>query len=95
MAKDTKRYVMNTKRKGMQMAKDTKRYVVYLEPDDTEFVREFLDAAKIKGGLSGYLNGHIKTTAKTLRAAGWKPGYELSYAKVIKIGLKGMMQEPA
>ena len=77
------------------MAKDTKRYVVYLEPEETEFVREFLDSAKIKGGISGYLNGYIKTTAKTLRAAGWKPGHELTYAKAIKIGLKGMMQEPA
>ena len=74
---------------------DYKGYKVYLTTEDAEYVKEFLEAAKIKGGLSGYVNSYIETTAKTLRAAGWKPGNELTYAKAIKIGLKGMMQEPA
>jgi hypothetical protein len=75
--------------------KTKKRYVVYLDEENTEFVREFLTSCKIRGGISGYLNGYLETTAKTLRAAGWKPGHELTYSKAIKIGLKGMMQEPA
>jgi hypothetical protein len=76
-----------------KMAK--KKYQVYLEEEETEFVKEFLNASKIKGGLSGYLNGYLETTAKTLRAAGWKAGNELTYAKAFKIGLKGIMQDPA
>jgi hypothetical protein len=72
-----------------------KKYQLYLEEDDTEFVKEFLDACKLKGGLSGYVGGYMKTTAKTLRASGWKPGKELTYAKAMKIALNGVTQSPA
>lgn len=79
----------------MEQKEETRGYKVYLNPDNTEYVREFLESCKMKGGMSGFLDEYIETTAKTLRAAGYQPGQKLTYAKAIRIGLKGLTQNPA
>jgi len=75
--------------------KEKDRYTVYLDKENADFVRAFLNDAKIKGGLSGLMDGYLQTMAITLRASGYKPGSSLSYAQVIKFGLKGLTQSPA
>jgi hypothetical protein len=78
-----------------KQTEEIKGYKVYLNEKNTEYVREFLESCKMKGGMSGFLDEYIDTTAKTLRAAGYQPGQKLTYAKAIRIGLKGLIQQPA
>jgi hypothetical protein len=79
----------------MQMAvENKKRYVVYLDEETTEYVKAFLDTTRNKGGLSGLVEGYLTTMAKTLRASGYRPGQKLTAAKLLRIGVNGLKQQP-
>jgi hypothetical protein len=72
-----------------------KRYVVYLDEENTEYVKAFIDTTKHKGGLSGLIDGYLSTMATVLKASGYKPGDKLTAAKLLKVGIRGMKQMPA
>lgn len=74
--------------------KGKKMYSIYLDEDDAEFLKAFLEKTKNKGGLSAVMNGHLRTMCKTLRAAGYNPNKKLTVAKLLRIFKEGITQEP-
>jgi hypothetical protein len=74
--------------------KNKERYTVYLDPDNTEYVKSFLETTKNKGGLSGLVDSYLATMANTLRVSGYQPGQKLTAAKLLKIGINGLKQQP-
>lgn len=72
-----------------------KRYAVYLDEENTEYVKAFLAGTKNTGGLSGLIDGYLLTMAKTLRAAGYQPGEKLTASKLFRIGINGIKRQPA
>jgi hypothetical protein len=74
---------------------ETKAYKVYLNVENVEYVRSFLETTRDKGGLSALLDSYLATMAKTLRASGYRPGQKITVAKIFKIGINGLKQNPA
>ena len=76
--------------------KNKKKYAVYLDEENAEYVKSFLETTKNKGGLSGVVDGYIKTMAITLRASGYKAGQKrITPAQMLRIGISGLKQDPA
>lgn len=75
--------------------KNKKEYKIYLDEEETEYVRAFLETTRNKGGLSGVLNGYIKTMAKTLKLSGYQPEGKISVSMMLKIAKNGLTQDPA
>lgn len=76
--------------------KNKERYTVYLDKENTEYVKSFLETTKNKGGLSGVVDGYMKTMAMTLRMSGYKAGQKkLTPAQILRIGINGLKQDPA
>lgn len=71
-----------------------KGYLVYLDEENTDYVRSFLTSGKYSGGLSGLLDAHIGTMAKTLKASKYKKDQKLTAAKAFKVFMNGLKQEP-
>jgi len=75
--------------------KEKKRYVVYLDEENTEYVKNFLEATKHKGGLSGLMDQYVASMARTLRASKYVKGQDRVTAKqAFKIGIKGLREVP-
>ncbi len=75
--------------------KNKKEYKVYLDEEQTEYVRAFLDTTRNKGGLSGVLNGYIGAMAKTLKLSGYKPEGKITMSTMLKMAINGVKQNPA
>lgn len=76
--------------------KNKKQYGLYLDEENTEYVKSFLEMTKNKGGLSGVVDGYLASMALTLKASGYKVGQKkLTPAQLIKIGIEGLKQDPA
>jgi len=75
--------------------KGKKQYSVYLDEEDAEYVKSFLEQTRNKDGFSGLMNTYLKTMTRTLKAAGYKPGVKLTMKQVFKIGIQGIKQEVA
>lgn len=74
--------------------KGKKLYKVYLDEEETEFLKTFLDSTRGKGGLSGLLNTVVVNTAATIREAGIKPdASNFTWAKLIRMVLIGAKKE--
>ena len=71
-----------------------KKYAVYLDEEKAEYVKSFLSSAKYAGGLSGLVDAHISTMAKTLKASKYKKDQKLTAAKAFKVFMNGLKQEP-
>ena len=75
--------------------KGKRQYTLYLDEENTEYVKEFLLTTKHQGGLSGIVDAHLSSMAKTLKASKYLPGEKLTAAKLFRIFRNGLKQEPA
>lgn len=76
--------------------KNKKKYSLYLDEENAEYVKSFLELTKNKGGLSGVVDGYLKTMAFTLKASGYRKGQKkMTPAQLIRIGIEGLKQDPA
>lgn len=75
--------------------KNKKKYMVYLDEKNTEFLKEYLETTKNKGGLSGLFDGYVTTMTRTLKVSGYKPGTKLTFKQLFKIAKNGFSQDPA
>lgn len=78
-----------------KLAKNKKEYKVYLNEENTEYVKTFLETTRNKGGLSGLVDGYIASMAKTLKASGYKSGEKITVAKMLRIAKEGFTRDPA
>lgn len=74
--------------------KGKRRIAIYVDGDDYDYVASFLEITKYKGGMSAFMDAHLKTTAKTLRASEYVQGKKLTVKQLLKFAVKGAMQEP-
>jgi len=72
-----------------------KAFKVYLDEENTNYVRGFLETTRNKGGLSGVLDGYIKTMAKTLKLSGYKDKEKVTAKVLLKMVYHGIKQEIA
>lgn len=75
--------------------KNKKKYSLYLDEERAEYVKAFLETTRNKGGLSGVVDGYIKTMYLTLKASGYKPGQKLTMKQIFEIAKNGFAQDPA
>jgi len=76
--------------------KNKKKYAVYLDEENAEYVKSFLELTRNKGGLSGVVDGYLKTMAFTLKASGYKKGQKkMTPAQLIRFGINALKQDPA
>lgn len=72
---------------------EKKRYVIYLDEENAEYVKDFLQTSKHKGGFSGLIDTYVTTLARTLKSANYVKGQDKVSAKQMwKIGLKGLRE---
>lgn len=70
-----------------------KQYRVYLTESEVEYLRSRIEyKAPNTGGLSALLDDYVCKLAKTMRASGHKPGEKMTWAHVVKMFLKGIVQ---
>lgn len=72
-----------------------KKIQIYVDEENYEYVKGFLETTRFKGGMSAFVDTYLGSTAKTLRAANYSKGKKLSLAKLLKIGVEGLKQEIA
>lgn len=73
--------------------KGKKTYKLYLDEENTEYVRSFIESKRGAGGLSAIVDGMIKNLADTLRESGvGEPGAKLNWAKMIRMVFHGIKQ---
>jgi hypothetical protein len=77
---------------GMSI-KGKKQYKIYLTEENAEFVKAYLESKRGAGGLSAVLDEYIKNMAETLKRSGVKPGQKLTWAKVARMAIEGLMQK--
>lgn len=70
-----------------------KPYQIYLDPENTEYVKSFLETTRFKGGFSAFMDTYLRSVAKTLKAAKYVEGKKLTVAQMFKIGVKGLTQK--
>lgn len=59
---------------GVNMSvKNRKMYGLWLNPEDTEYLREFIKTTPGQGGLSSFVNQYIEIMARVARESGYKP----------------------
>ena len=75
--------------------KGKKEYKVYLDENETEYVKSFLISTKNTGGLSGVMNSYIKTMSKTLRLSGFKNTEKVTAKVLLKMAYHGIKQDIA
>lgn len=75
-----------------------KAYKVYLTEENVELVRNFFFATTtdetVGGGFSGLLDSYVASLANTIRKAGIKPGRKLTLAKILRMAISGIKEEP-
>lgn len=65
-------------------------YRVYLDEEDTEYIKSFLKSKRGTGGLSAILNKIIVALAAILRESGAvKPGAKLNWTRFIRMVFSG------
>lgn len=67
-----------------------KKVAIYLDAADYEYVKSFVETTRFQGGMSGYIDSFLKTTASTLRAAKYVQGKKLTLAQLLKFSLEGL-----
>lgn len=69
--------------------KDKKLYGLYLDEDNAELVKSFLDSRRYQGGLSACVDRLIAVMADTLRESGvdQRP---MNWAKVTRMWINGI-----
>ena len=73
--------------------KNKKRYFLYLDEENAEYVKDFLETTRHKGGMSGLVDSYIASMAKTLRASKYVKGQDRVTAKqAFKIGIGGLKE---
>lgn len=75
--------------------KGKKKYMIYLNEENAEYVKSFLETTRNKGGLSGIMDAHLKTMTLTLKASNYKKGQKVGFMKLLKIAKNGLMREPS
>lgn len=77
----------------MPGVKNKKRYVVYLTESEVEFLKSLVEyETPGSGGFSALIDDHVCKLAATMRATGLKPGQKISWSKIVKMFLKGIIQ---
>ena len=79
----------------MAGVKGKKEYKVYLDEEETEYIKSFLISTRNTGGLSGVVDGYIKTMANTLKLSGYKDNEKVTAKVLLKMVYHGIKQEIA
>jgi len=75
------------------MAVEGKReYKVWLDPGNVEYIRSYLSFGPGSGGISQMLDEYVTKMATTLRQSGVKPGVRMTWAKLARMAIKGVMK---
>ena len=68
-----------------------KLYQVYLDEENAEYVKAFLESKRGEGGLSALVDGMIKNTADTLRESGvGGSNKKLNWVKMLRMVFNGI-----
>lgn len=74
--------------------KGKRKISIYVDGETYDYVSSFLETTKYKGGMSAFMNAHLETTAKTLKASRYVQGKKMTVKQLLKFAVKGAMQEP-
>jgi hypothetical protein len=66
-----------------------KKYMVYLDEENTELLKSYIESTRGEGGFSALIDEYVKYLAGTLRAADMGKG-KVTWAKVFKMGIEGL-----
>lgn len=66
-----------------------RKYSFYLDEENTELVKSFVDQTRMSGGMSALVDELMKVLADTLRASGVDKR-PMNYAKVVRIFFEGI-----
>lgn len=70
-----------------------KMYRVYLDEENTEYVKSFLEGTRGTGGFSALVDSMVKATADTLRESGVGAKSKMTWGKLIRMALIGLRKE--
>ncbi len=67
-----------------------KKVQIYVDEAEYEYIKSFIETTRFKGGMSGYFDTYMKSTARTLRAAKYVEGKKLTLKQLLKLGMEGL-----
>ncbi len=70
--------------------KGKKAYKLYLDEENYEYVKRYVDTTFMAGGMSGMINEIVGQMADTLRSSGVSGDSPVSFAKVLRVFFEGI-----
>ena len=82
---------INPDQGGVKLAVQGKKKIqVYVDEANYEYVKSFIETTRFQGGMSGFFDSYLGSTARTLKAAKYVKGKKLTVAQLLKFGLEGL-----